>query len=67
MIKPIPLWKWILLYFRPTHISFDTKGDIACVCFAKVLFKEIYIMREDYFCIPTGNLLRTNKLTRSGK
>lgn len=65
-VKPIPLWKWILLYFCPTHISFDDEGDIACICFVKVLFKEMYIMREDYFCISTGNLIKTSKLTRRG-
>lgn len=67
MIKPIPLWKWILLYFCPARMGFDVEGDVACICFAKVLFKEIYIVREDYFCISTGELLRTSKLTRSGK
>lgn len=67
MTKPIPLWKWILLYFCPTHISFDDEGDVARICFAKVLFKEIYIMHEDYFCISTGELLRTSKLTRRDK
>lgn len=62
--KTIPLWKWILLYFRPAHMGFDTKGDVACVHYAKMLFKTVYIMREDYFCISTGNLLNTRKLTR---
>lgn len=64
--KPIPVWKWVLLFFCPTYMSYDTEGDVACVCFTKVLFKEIYVMRTDYFCISTGNLLRTNKLTRKG-
>lgn len=63
-VKTIPMWKWILLHFCPAYVSYDTEGDIACVCFAKVLFKKIYIMREDYFCVSTGNLLRTYKLTR---
>lgn len=63
-VKPIPMWKWILLHLCPTYMNYDTEGDIACVCFAKVLFKKIYIMRVDYFSISTGNLLRTNKLTR---
>ena len=66
MTKPIPLWKWILLYFCPTHISFDTEGDICCVCFAKVLFKQIYIVREDYFCVVSSNLLNIIRLTRRG-
>jgi len=65
-IKPIPLWKWILLYFCQAHIGFDTEGDIARVCWAKILFNHIYIVREDYFCMKTGNLLRTGKLTRKG-
>lgn len=64
--KPIPMWKWILLYFCPVLKGFDTKGDIVCVSFAKILFKHIYIMREDYFSMTTGNLLRTKKLTRKG-
>lgn len=66
IIKPklIPLWKWILLYFRPVRISFDAENDIACIIHAKELFKEIYIMRKDYFCVSTGDLLRTCKLTR---
>lgn len=64
--KPIPVWKWILLHLCPAHISFDTEGDIACVCFAKILFGHIYIMREDYFSMTTGNLLKTSKLTRKG-
>ena len=64
LIKPIPIWKWILLYFCPAYMSYDTEGDIACVCFAKVLFKHIYIVHEDYYHIPTGRLLRTYKLTR---
>ena len=63
-VKPIPMWKWILLHFCPAYVSYDTEGDIACVCSAKVLFKKIYIMREDYFSISTGNLLRSRKLTR---
>lgn len=63
-VKLIPMWKWILLNFCPAYVSYDTEGDIACVCFAKVLFKHIYIMRTNYFCISTGNLLRTYKLTR---
>ena len=67
MIKPIPLWKWILLYFCPAYKGFDAEGDVACVCYAKTLFKQIYIVREDYFCISTGELLRTVKLTRNGK
>ena len=65
-IKPIPVWKWILLYLCPTHISVDTQGDVACVCFVKVLFKHIYLVRTDYYCMTTGNLLRTSKLTRKG-
>lgn len=65
-VELIPMWKWILLFFCPVHISYDEEGDIACVIFAKVLFKQIYIMREDYFCKATGNLLRTRKLTRKG-
>lgn len=64
--KTIPMWKWILLCFCPTHTSYETEGDVACVCFAKILFKHIYIMREDYYCTTTGNLLRTRKLTRKG-
>lgn len=63
-VKPIPVWKWILLHFRPAYISYDTEGDIACVCYAKVLFKQIYTMRTDFFCISTGNLLSSSKLTR---
>lgn len=65
-IKPIPVWKWILLHFCPTHIGYDTEGDIACVCHVKILFKQMYFMRTDYFCMTTGNLLRTEKLTRRG-
>ena len=65
-VKPIPLWKWILLYFCREHITFDTEGDIAMVCWAKILFNHIYIVREDYYCKTTGNLLRTGKLTRKG-
>ncbi len=65
-IKPIPLWKWILLYFCPTHIGFDSEGEVASVCFAKVLFKDVYIMRIDYFDNKTGNLIKTERLTRKG-
>ena len=64
--RPIPIWKWILLCFCPVHLGFDTEGDIVCVSFVKILFKHIYIMREDYYCMTTGNLLRTKKLTRKG-
>jgi hypothetical protein len=67
MAKPIPIWKWFLLYFCPVYISFDTEGDVGCVCFAKVLFKQIYFVRIDYFCISTGSLIRTSKLTRRGE
>jgi hypothetical protein len=63
-VKTIPMWKWILLHFCPAYVSYDTEGDIACVIYAKVLFKKIYIMRTDYFCISTGNLLRSGRLTR---
>ena len=35
-VKPMPMWKWILLHFCPTHVSYDTEGDIACVCFTQV-------------------------------
>lgn len=62
----IPLWKWILLFFCPVHIGYDEEGDVACVTFVKILFKQMYVMRTDYFCISTGNLLRTRKLTRKG-
>lgn len=64
--EPIPIWKWILLFFCPVHIGYDEEGDIACITFAKMLFKDMYIVREDYFCKTTGNLLRTRKLTRKG-
>lgn len=63
-IKPIPVWKWILLHFCPTHIGFDSEGDIACATFVKILFKQMYVMRTDYFSMTTGNLLRSEKLTR---
>lgn len=66
-IKPIPMWKWILLHFCPVHLGFDTEGDIVCVSFAKVLFKQVYFVRTDYYCVTTGYLLRTNKLTRKVK
>lgn len=62
--KSIPLWKWILLYFRPVNIGLGTEDDIACISFAKELFKEIYITCIDYFCISTGKLIKTRKLTR---
>lgn len=65
--EPIPLWKWLLLCFCPVHIGYDVEGDIACVSFAKMLFKHIYFVREDYYCITTGNLLRTRKLTKKVK
>lgn len=66
-IKPIPLWKWILLYFCPAHVSYSgTEGAIACVCISKVLFKHIYLVRTDYYSMTTGNLLRTSRLTRKG-
>ena len=65
--KLIPLWKWILLYFRPVNISFAAEDDIACIIYTKELFKEIYIIRKDYFRVSTGDLLRTCKLTRSRK
>lgn len=64
LVKPIPVWKWILLFFCPAYMYWDTEGDVACVCYAKVLFGQIYIVREDWFHIPTGRLLRTHKLTR---
>lgn len=64
--KPIPLWKWFLLFFCPVHIGYDEEGDIACVTFVKILLKHIYIMHIDYFSKATGNLLRTRKLTRKG-
>ena len=65
-LKPIPMWKWILLYFCPVHKGFDIEGDIVCVCSAKILFKHMYIVQTDYFSMTTGNLLRTRKLTRKG-
>ncbi len=34
-VKPIPIWKWVLLHFCPTYISYDTEGDIACVFFQR--------------------------------
>lgn len=64
--KTIPIWKWILLYFCHSYIGFDVEENVACVCFAKVLFHHIYVMREDYYCMATGNLIRTRKLTRKG-
>lgn len=65
LFKPIPVWKWVLLHLCPAYIAgYDTEGDIACVCIAKVLFKQIYIVRTDWFHIPTGRLLKTCKLTR---
>ena len=64
--KPIPMWKWILLYFCPVLKGFNIEGDVVCVYSAKILFKQMYIMQIDYYCTPTGNLLRTKKLTRKG-
>ena len=64
--KPIPVWKWILIHLCPTHIGYDSEGDIACVSFVKILFNHMYVMRTDYFCITTGNLQRSEKLTRRG-
>ena len=64
LVKPIPVWKWILLFFCPSYKSCDTEGDIACICRAKVLFKQIYVVRIAWFHIPTGRLLKAYKLTR---
>lgn len=63
-LKPIPMWKWILLYFCPVHKGFNTEGDVVCVCSAKILFKQMYIVQTDYYSTTTGNLLWTRKLTR---
>ena len=65
-IKPIPVWKWILLHFCPMYTSFDSEGDIVCVCYAKILFKHMYFMEIGYYSMTTGNLLKTEKLTRRG-
>ncbi len=65
-LKPISMWKRLLLFFCPTHLGFDTEGDIVSVCFAKKLFKQLFVMRIDYFSVTTGNLLKTRKLIRSG-
>ena len=54
----LPLWKRILLCFCPTHVGFDVEGDVAYVCYAKILFGHICIIREDMFDVPTGNLIR---------
>ena len=64
--EPIPVWKWILLFFCPVHIGYDEEGDIVCVSFNKMLFNHLYVMQLDYWSKATSNLLRTSKLTRKG-
>ena len=65
-VIPIPIWKWVLLFFCPVFTGYDDEGDIYCVCYAKMLFKCIYIVQVNYYDRATGNLIRAIKLTRKG-
>ena len=61
---PIPMWRWILLHFVKTHISFDVDVPITCVCYAKVLLGEVYIWKIKTYNSYNGKLIKTEKLTR---
>lgn len=64
--KPIPVFIWILLHFVRTKKSIDIDVHITSVCYAKVLFKKIYIWKIETFNTYNGKLIKTTKLTRKG-
>ena len=61
---PIPLWKWILLYFVKPHIGVDVDVHITTVCYAKMLFGVIYIWKIKTYNSYNGKLIKVEKLTR---
>ena len=64
---PIPLWKWILLHFVKTYKSFDTDLHVTVVCYAKMLFKKIYIWKIETYNSYNGKLIKIEKLARKYK
>lgn len=62
---PIPLWKWILLYFVKSHIGVDVDIHTTTFCYAKKLCGEVYIWKIETYNSYNGKLIKTEKLTRT--